>query len=274
MKLQRTKRPVEPPPILADELLATLRQNTLDFLDKRNLKRIRSYGGRPKRGLLFSGPPGNGKTSACRWIMQHCGSHGHETRQVTPDDYQAARRSCNPAAAVRELFKVDRRGVIFFDDMDLALRDRVGVDQPEDQAVFIGAMDGIEANEGVVYVFTTNLPLNRIDSAFRRPGRLDVTLNFPKPDAALRRRLVDRWHEEIRAALDLDQVVRDTDGQSFAEVEELKNLLVLRFVDANEWNWIWAKDQFERNRREAMKERNHKIGFAANSLTSLVASSV
>lgn len=256
------KHPLGPPPILDDDLFDILKQNTLDFLDAKNLRRIRVLGGRAKRGLLFSGPPGNGKTSACRWILQQCLDRGHEIKQITPDDYRFARNSCNPTAAVRELFTVESRGVIFFDDMDLALRDRTDDDRPEDQTVFLGAMDGIETNEGVVYVFTTNMSLDRIDPAFRRPGRLDVTLHFPKPTPSLRTRLVARWHDEIRNAIDLDQVVRETEGHSFAEIEELKNLLVLRFVDAGVWDWEWAKVHFERNRQDSSPKVT--VGFATH----------
>ncbi|MGL6095852.1 MAG: AAA family ATPase, partial [Fimbriiglobus sp.] len=173
-------------------------------------------------------------------------------------EYRAARGHCNPAAAVRELFRVTGRGVVFFDDMDLALRDRSASDQPEDQAVFLGALDGLTVNEGVVYVFTSNLAVERIDPAFRRPGRIDLVLPFPKPDATLRRELVGRWHPDVRAGLDADAVVADTAGSSFAEIEELKNLLVLRFTDGGGWDWAWAKRQFAENREDLT---NHRVGF-------------
>src|SRR5262245_20159101 len=124
------------PPVMPAEQLEVLRQNTLDYLDRQNLRRIRELGGRPKRGLLLTGPPGNGKTSACRWLLHECLRLGYEHQEVTPDAYQAARKSCNPVQAVRDLFAVHRRGVIFFDDMDLALRDRDTVKETDDQAVF------------------------------------------------------------------------------------------------------------------------------------------
>ena len=63
--------------------------------------------------------------------------------------------------------------------MDVALRDRDTVKETDDQAVFLAALDGIEVNEGVVYVFTTNCPLDLIDPAFKRPGRIDLVLHFP-----------------------------------------------------------------------------------------------
>jgi hypothetical protein len=261
LRLSRQKVPEGLPPVLPDEQLDVLKQNTLGYLDRNNLKRIKDLGGRPKRGLLLTGPPGNGKTSACRWLWEECRRNGHEYQIVSPDAYQAARRSCNPVQAVRDLFAVNRSGIIFFDDMDVALRDRNTVRETDDQAVFLSALDGIQVNEGVVYVFTTNCSLELIDPAFKRPGRIDLVLHFTLPDATLRRRLMDRWHADVRAGIDLDEAVKQTSGYSFAEVEELKNLLILRYIDTNAWDWAWAMDQFRQNRTD-LAEQHRQVGFA------------
>lgn len=264
IRCRREAKPPGPPPVLPPAQVDILRRNTLGYLDPKNLKRIKDYGGRAKRGLLLVGPPGNGKTSACRWVYHECLRLGYEYRFVTPDDYRSARSQRNPAEAIRRLFEFARAGVVFFDDMDVALRDRDASGESEDQAVFLSALDGIEGKEGVVYLFTTNFPLARIDPAFKRPGRLDVVLHFPPPDADLRRRLFDRWHPDIRAALAPDVVVADTAGQSFAEIEELKNLLVMRYIDQGIWDWDWARRQFAANRDELSARMNNRIvGFAA-----------
>lgn len=261
LRAMREREVVDLPPVLSDEHLDTLQRNTLGYLDGRNLKRIKELGGRPKRGLLLTGPPGNGKTSACRWLWQECLRQGHEYKMVTPDAYRAARNSCNPVTAVKELFTVTRRGVIFFDDMDVALRDRDTVKETDDQAVFLGALDGIEVNEGVVYVFTTNCRLDLIDPAFKRPGRIDLVMHFEKPKAELRRRLIGRWNDEIRAAIDIDDAVAETAGFSFAEIEELKNLLILGHLEHGSWSWGWATNQFEQNRSDLEAESRRRVGF-------------
>lgn len=261
VRASRTRGPGEVPPVMRAEQLDVLRQNTIGYLDRDNLRRIRELGGRPKRGLLLTGPPGNGKTSACRWLRNECLRLGLEHQEVSPDAYQAARRSCNPVAAVKDLFAVHRRGVIFFDDMDVALRDRNTVKETDDQAVFLSALDGIDVNEGVAYVFTTNCPLALIDPAFKRPGRIDLVLHFEPPDATLRAALVGRWHADVRAGIDVGAAVDETAGFSFAELEEVKNLLILRYIDAKEWDWAWAMNQFRENRAELAAAARH-VGFA------------
>jgi AAA+ superfamily predicted ATPase len=249
-------------PVLPPEQRDALWKNTIGYLDRSNLRRIKDHGGRPKRGILLTGPPGNGKTSACRWLWDECKRRNWEWRLVSPDAYAMARRSHNAEAMVRAMFTVAQRGIIFFDDMDLALRDRDTVRETDDQAVFLGALDGIEVTEGVVFVFTTNCSLGLIDRAFKRPGRIDVVLNFGPPDADLRRRLMDRWHPDIRAALDVDRAVASTDGFSYAEIEEVKNLLIMHFTDADRWDWEWALQQLEFNRHELGAPRP-SLGFAA-----------
>jgi cell division protease FtsH len=264
LRLRRSSTPPGLPPILPAEQIETLRRNSIDYLQRDNLARIRELGGRPRRGLLFSGPPGNGKTSACRWLWEECHRLRFEYRIVSPDMYRAARESCNPVDAVKELFEVSRSGIVFFDDMDIALRDRALSAEKDDQAVFLGAMDGIEVREGVVYVFTTNCPIDLIDPAFKRPGRIDLVLQFDPPTADLRRRLIDRWHPEIRAGIDTAEAVADTAGMSFAEIEELKNLLILGHLDSGEWHWSGAMRQWQTNRDDLSDERGKAVGFHRN----------
>jgi hypothetical protein len=246
------------PPVLPQEQLDLLWKNSIGYLEGPNLERIKQYGGRAKRGVLLTGAPGNGKTMACRWIWEECRKRRWEYRLVTPDSYRAARAH----DSIEALFGVERRGIVFFDDMDLALRDRDKVHETEDQAVFLSAMDGIAISEGVVFVFTTNCSLDLIDRAFKRPGRLDVVLNFKAPDAELRRRLLERWHPEVRAHLDEGEAVASTDGYSFAEIEELKNLLVMHFMDTGAWDWGWALKQFDINRQELSSRPQRHVGFA------------
>src|SRR5262249_1085575 len=150
LRCRRDQAPPSPVPVLAADQLDLLWKNTVGYLEPANLKRIKAYGGRAKRGVLLMGPPGNGKTMACRWIWEECRRRRWEWRLVTPASYRQA-RSCD---GVGQLFTVERRGIVFFDDMDLALRDRETVRETDDQVVFLNALDGIAVQEGVVFVFT------------------------------------------------------------------------------------------------------------------------
>jgi hypothetical protein len=78
----------------------------------------------------------------------------------------------------------------------------------------------------------------------------------------MRRRLLTRWHDEILAALDLDEAVKDTAGFSFAEIEELRNLLILRHEDDGVWSWTWALEQFASNRDDLQTKLGRSMGFS------------
>jgi cell division protease FtsH len=253
--------PASEPPILPAAHADILWKNTIGYLESGRLEQVRAFGGRARRGILLTGAPGNGKTMACRWIWDECRRRGWEYRIVTPNTYRQARRGCNAEEAVRALFTVQRRGVVFFDDMDIALRDRERVNETEDQAVFLTALDGISIKEGVVYVFTTNCAVNLIDRAFKRPGRIDVVLHFEPPGTDLRRALMQRWHRDIRANLCLDAAVADTHGYSFAEIEELKNLLIMHYADTGSWSWREAVKQLQANREDFDESIRRRVGF-------------
>jgi hypothetical protein len=259
LRCRSKSEPPSTPPVLPQEQIDQLWKNTIGYLEGTNLEKIKAYGGRAKRGVLLTGSPGNGKTMACRWIWEACRQRRWEYRLVTPDNYRQARAHDH----IEELFSVDRRGIVFFDDMDLALRDRETVHETEDQAVFLSALDGIAVHEGIVFVFTTNCSLDLIDKAFKRPGRIDLVLHFKAPDRALRRKLVQRWHGDILNAIDVEQAVNTTESFSFAEVEELKNLLVMHYMDTNVWDWDWALKQFDINRSELSSRPPRQVGFGA-----------
>ena len=46
--------------------------------------------------------------------------------------------------------------------------------------------------------------------------------------------LIERWHEDVQRHIDIENAIASTDGYSFAEIEELKNLLVMHYMDTVE----------------------------------------
>jgi cell division protease FtsH len=249
------------PPIMRSEDQARLWDNSVGFL-RRGSEVLRRYGVPQKRGILLLGEPGNGKTMACRWLRWECERRGLEWRSVSAEEYDEERRGGN----AHQLFELCRPGMVFFDDVDMALRDRGADDPTPDRSTFLGALDGLSRHQGVVYVFTSNAKASQIDPAFRRPGRIDLVMSFPPPDAALRRQLIERtWHADLLANVAVDQIVAATDGLSFAEVEEVKKLLVLGYLHTNCWNWDGAWRLFRSGRGDS--DASRRIGFITNGHT-------
>jgi hypothetical protein len=232
--------------------------NTVGFL-RRNVTQLKRFDVPQKRGVLLSGDPGNGKTMACRWLRAQCERAGLEWTSVSADDYEVARRDLE----LHDLFQPERPGVVLFDDFDAALRDRSTCDNPREQSTFLAEIDGMAPKIGVVYLFTSNLKSEELDPALRRPGRIDDIIHFPKPDGERRKELIHlRWHVEIVDAIDADEVIRQTEGFSFAEMEELKKQLVLGYIDSGCFDWPSAYQTLI-HRRELVEPRR-SIGFASN----------
>ena len=163
---------------------------------------------------------------------------------------------------VQAVFDLEDPGVILFDDFDLGVRNREEYGPTSHHSTFLGELDGVDAHNGVVYLFTTNARLSDLDPAFLRPGRIDQVVQFPRPDAALRRRaILEHWHADIRQALDVEFMVAATDGLSFAELTEIEKLLVLHFLDSGKWDWERAWRIFQADARYT-KPSKPVIGFA------------
>lgn len=246
------------PPILPPADQVRLWENTVGFLRHGHAELAR-YDVTPKRGVLLLGDPGNGKTMACRWLAAECRSNGLEWKAVTAEEYDTARADRN----VPSLFQLESPGIILFDDFDTALRDRQTFGETDKHATFLSELDGLRQKSGIVFLFTSNAAAPDLDPAMRRPGRIDVVIEFPRPDASLRRRLiVERWHAEIQAGVDLAALVAETDGFSFAELEEVRKLLVLRRLDNGVWDWPWVRATLRAPDRGSRRSR--PIGFQAS----------
>ena len=242
------------PPIMRETDMKRLLENTTEFL-LHGRELLERYNVPQKRGLLLLGEPGNGKTMACRWLYDLCCQAGLEWENVTTEEYkQAAMHGTVPV-----LFSISGPGIILFDDFEIGIRHRDQTGPTADHSTILSELDGVNQRQGVVYIFTTNASAKDLDPAFLRRGRIDQVIQFPKPDADLRRRLVERfWHDDIRQALDVQRVVADSEGLSFAEVEELKKLLVVHYIDTQTWDWGWAQNAF---RLSGTDNTPKKIGF-------------
>ena len=216
-------------PVLADGVLETALDNSIRFLQNR--RRLKQYAVRAGRGLLFTGPPGNGKTMLCNYIKGLCGLHNKTYDTVS-------------ASALEEGFSgdslqyvVNSADVLFFDDIDTAYLNRKAGGDGRMACALLSALDGIGENKGaVVRIFTTNEDIQNLDPAFKRPGRIDEVIHFDLPTEDLRRRLIESWHEEVVSNIDVDLLVEKTNECSFAILENVKTNLVVYYLKTGAWD--------------------------------------
>ena len=156
--------------ILHDDLKTDLVNTVSRFFDSRD--QYARLGVPWKRGLIFYGPPGNGKTISIKATM-----HTLYTRrpEPVPTLYVKSLKSfAGPEFSISQIFERARAEApcyLVFEDLDSMVTDDV-------RSFFLNAVDGLSLNEGVLMVGSTN-HLERLDPGIaKRPSRFDRKMLF------------------------------------------------------------------------------------------------
>lgn len=198
-------------------LQATLKQEIQeDFAQFFRSREVYERHGIPwKRGVVFIGPPGNGKTHTLKALV-------NQLKQ--PCLYVKSFKSeyATDHENMRQVFaraRITTPCLLVMEDLDSMIDDN-------SRAFFLNELDGFETNAGIVVLATTNHP-DKLDAAILdRPSRFDRKYHFNLPTAAERQAYIANWSvqlkEELRfSEVAVSQLVRQTEGFSFAYMKEL-----------------------------------------------------
>ena len=181
-----------------------------------------------KRGVIFTGPPGNGKTHAVKALVNWL-----DRTALYVKSLQSPHRSEH--AALQEVFNHARSSapcILVFEDLE-------SIVTPKNRSFFLNELDGFAANRGIVVLATTNHP-ERLDPALtERPSRFDRKYIFALPAVEERRAYLASWNEQIDPELKLTDngiaaVAAATDGFSFAFLKELIMSSLMRWINLPE----------------------------------------
>jgi AAA+ superfamily predicted ATPase len=187
---------------------------------------LRAYYGKSLRGgLLLYGPPGCGKTFLARAVAGELGARFFSLGLNDVLDMwlgESERRLHDAFAAARRAAPC----VLFLDELDALGQKRSHLRHSAGRNVvnqLLAELDGAQAdNEGLFVLAATNHPWD-VDTALRRPGRLDRTVLVLPPDEPARRTILERALAERPAAdgIDAGRLARRTDGFSGADLVHL-----------------------------------------------------
>ena len=131
--------------------------------------------------------------------------------------------SHGPEYAIREIFVKARQStpcLLIFEDLDSLIKDGV-------KSFFLNEVDGLESNEGLMMLGSTN-HLERLDAGIsKRPGRFDRKYHFVLPALPERVKYCDYWRSKLSNNKIVDfppklseAIAKITEGFSFAYLKE------------------------------------------------------
>jgi AAA+ superfamily predicted ATPase len=197
--------------ILRDSLKQEIQDDFTQFFDSRET--YERYGIPWRRGALFTGPPGNGKTHTVKALVNSLGRPCLYVRNFSGDGTEQGNMA--------EVFKRARRAptIVVLEDLDAMINNA-------NRAFFLNELDGFRANTGVVVLATTNHP-EKLDTAILdRPSRFDRKYVFYLPAEPERLAYIENWNRELQPELRVSgpaaaAIVKQTKNFSFAYLKEL-----------------------------------------------------
>lgn len=211
--------------ILNEEMKTTITQLMHKFFDSEDI--YKDLGVPWKRGVIFHGPAGNGKTISIEALMH---SLFEKYKDSIPSLYV---KSAPQIWDIRNIFQMARYqapSLLIFEDIDTIVTQN-------SRSYFFNEVDGLENNDGIFMVASTN-HLDQLDPGLSsRPSRFDRKYLFPLPSEAERVMYCDYWRcEKLKTSPSIkfpkklsSAIAGITQGFSFAYLKEafVATLLVI-----------------------------------------------
>jgi ATPase family associated with various cellular activities (AAA) len=168
-----------------------------------------------RRGYLFWGSPGNGKSATLRVMAAH-----PHIRSFSLDLSDKEEKRSD----VLHLFQKageNTPALVVIEDLDRAfpMEGKRTKERSVSFQTLLNCLDGLGTQDGVIVVATANDPTCLDAAILKRPGRFDRVVQFRNPDAQLRREYYKHL-SPILAGEQFEIAIEQTEGFSFAQLRE------------------------------------------------------
>ncbi|MCJ1438434.1 hypothetical protein MMC27_007822 [Xylographa pallens] len=175
--------------ILDDTMKTTLTDIVGKFFDSKDV--YDDLGVPWKRGVIFHGPAGNGKTISIKGTPAIMNTLA--TRQKPIDLLYV--KSAPATSQIRQVLMFARAFapcLLVFEDIDTIVT-------PYTRSYFFNEVDGLERNDGIMMIASTN-HLDQLDPGLsKRPSRFDRKYLFPNPSQSERSLYCQYWRTKLRS---------------------------------------------------------------------------
>jgi transitional endoplasmic reticulum ATPase len=191
-------------------------------LPRRSPEVFRRAGIRPPTGIVLSGPSGTGKSLVARAL-----AHESALSFLSVDPAMLFSKWLGESEKMlHQVFVKARQAapcLVLFDQLDALATARgqgpAGAAPDRLLGQLVGELDNLDALSDVVVLAATNR-LDLVDAALLSAGRLGYVIDFPLPDEADRRAILEIHAARLVVAedVDLDTLARDSQGLSGAQL--------------------------------------------------------
>lgn len=191
-----------------------LNRNVLSFLNNSDL--FAAKGLSKSRGILLHGSPGTGKTMTCEAIINKVDCTVICVSNDTVENLREIKRIYALAEKLAPTLMV-------IEDIDTlgGLDRRDGASHPL-LGELLASLNGVGPTGNVVTVATTNYPQYLDRALADRPGRFDIRIEFPIPDAGLRKAILKKYLDNFETEkIAIDKFARDSEGLTGAYLREI-----------------------------------------------------
>lgn len=198
--------------------------------------RVERLGGSLPTGVLFFGPPGTGKTAACKALAKEVGwTFLIATGADLARDPKALEKLYTKAKELRPT-------LIFIDEADELLRSREYSQNTEAKNKLLTLMEGVNDRvQDVLWVAATNNP-DQIDPALLRGGRFTEKVEFARPSGEQLVTHLSKWLANRKVVMEQDfrveELVQLMGEHSIANAEAISQHAVNRAISQTDGDQI------------------------------------